>query len=54
MIHRLALWNLLANGFVLDAFGQTTGADVSGATDALRSALGSALPAAGTRLPVVL
>ena len=44
------LWNSLADGFILDAFGQATGADVSGATDAIRSVL----PAAGTRLPVVL
>jgi alpha-beta hydrolase superfamily lysophospholipase len=50
MIRRLGLWNSLADGFILDAFGQATGADVSGATDAIRSAL----PAAGTRLPVVL
>lgn len=54
MIRRLALWNVLANGYVLDAFGEATGADVSGATDALRSALRSAPPAAGTRMPVVL
>ena len=54
MIRRLALWNVLANGFVLDAFGEATGADVSGARDALRSALGGAPPAAGTRMPVVL
>ena len=54
MVRRVALWNVLANGFVLDAFGETTGADVSGSTDALRSALHGDLPAAGTRLPVVL
>jgi hypothetical protein len=54
MIRRVAMWNVLANGFVLDAFGKATGADVSGATDALRSALSSAPPATGTRLPVVL
>jgi alpha-beta hydrolase superfamily lysophospholipase len=54
MIRRVALWNVLANGFVLDAFGEATGADVSGATDAFRGALRGALPAAGTRLPVVL
>ena len=54
MIRRLALWNVLANGFVLDAFSEATGADVSGARDALRSALGGAPPAAGTRMPVVL
>ena len=54
MVRRLALWNVLANGYVLDAFGEATGADVSGARDALRGALGSAPPAAGTRMPVVL
>jgi len=54
MIRRVALWNVLANGSVLDAFGEATGADVSGATDALRRVLHRALPAAGTRLPVVL
>jgi len=50
MVRRVGLWNVLANGFVLDAFGEATGADVSGSTEALRSAL----PAAGRRLPVVL
>ena len=50
MIRRVALWNVLANGFVLAAFGEATGADLSGATDAFRRAM----PAAGTRLPVVL
>ncbi len=50
MIRRVALWNVLANGFILAAFGEATGADLSGATDAFRRAL----PAAGTRLPVVL
>ena len=54
MDRRVALWNVLANGFVLDAFGETTGADVSGSTDALHSALHGAPPPAGTRLPVVL
>jgi hypothetical protein len=54
MVRRVALWNVLANGFVLDAFGGATGANVSGSTDALRSVLRGALPAAGTRLPVVL
>lgn len=54
MIRRVALWNVLANGSVLDAFGEATGADVSGATDALRRVLHRALPGAGTRLPVVL
>ncbi|GAA2132701.1 alpha/beta hydrolase [Arthrobacter humicola] len=50
MFRRVALWNSLADDFILDAFGESTGADVSGATDALRSIL----PAAGTRMPVVL
>ena len=54
MIRRVALWNVLANGFVLDAFGAATGADVSVASEALRSALRGAPPAAGTRMPVVL
>jgi alpha/beta superfamily hydrolase len=50
MFRRVALWNSLADDFILDAFGEATGADVPGATDALRSIL----PAAGTRMPVVL
>ncbi|PVZ53375.1 alpha/beta hydrolase [Arthrobacter sp. H-02-3] len=50
MFRRVALWNSLADDFILDAFGESTGADVSGATDALRSIL----PATGTRMPVVL
>ncbi|WP_277526098.1 alpha/beta fold hydrolase [Arthrobacter sp. ES3-54] len=54
MLTRVGLWNSLANGFILDTFGEATGADVSGSTDALRSVLRGALPAAGTRLPVVL
>ncbi|MFF2245534.1 alpha/beta hydrolase [Arthrobacter sp. NPDC058130] len=54
MFRRVALWNVLADGFVLAAFGEATGADISTATAALRSALGSALPAAGARMPVVL
>ncbi len=54
MLKRLAMWNSLADGFILDAFSQSTGADVSTATDTLRGALGGPLPAAGTRMPVVL
>lgn len=54
MFRRVGLWNTLANGFVLAAFGEATGADVSTATAALRGALGSAVPAAGARMPVVL
>jgi alpha-beta hydrolase superfamily lysophospholipase len=50
MLRRVSLWDSLAAGFILDAFGQATGADVSGATKALRRVL----PAAGTRMPVVL
>jgi len=53
MVRRAALWHALATGFVLDAFGQATGADVSGATAALHRALHSTLPA-GPRMPVVL
>ena len=54
MFRRVTLWNSLADGFILDAFGEATGADVSGATDDMRSALRGPLPAAGTRMPVVL
>jgi dienelactone hydrolase len=54
MVRRLALWNTLATGFVLDAFGKATGADVSGATAALHNALRRDPSAAGTRMPVVL
>ncbi len=58
MVRRAALWHALASGFVLDAFGEATGADVSRATAALHSALRndprSDVPAARTRMPVVL
>ncbi|MGY2743110.1 alpha-beta hydrolase superfamily lysophospholipase [Arthrobacter sp. UYCu723] len=50
MIRRVGLWNSLANGFILDAFGNNSGADMPGSTEAFRSLL----PAAGARLPVVL
>lgn len=50
MVSRLRLWNSLASGFVLDAFAHTSGADVSGSTEAFRKVL----PAAGGGLPVVL
>ncbi|MEQ4519031.1 alpha/beta hydrolase [Pseudarthrobacter sp. B907] len=48
MFRRVRLWNSLANGFVLDAFASTAGAELPG-TDTLRQVL----PAAAT-LPVVL
>jgi alpha-beta hydrolase superfamily lysophospholipase len=54
MFRRVSLWNALARDFILDAFGAATGADVAGATDAIRSALRGPLPSAGSRLPVVL
>lgn len=54
MLRRMALWNSLSGGFILDAFGEATGADLSGSTDTVRSALRGPLPAAGTRIPVVL
>ncbi|WP_427135637.1 alpha/beta hydrolase [Pseudarthrobacter sp. S9] len=50
MIRRVALWNSLANGFILDAFGKSIGVEVPGGTDALRNIL----PAAGAFLPLVL
>ncbi|MFF2031933.1 alpha/beta hydrolase [Arthrobacter sp. NPDC058192] len=50
MIRRVQLWNVLTTGFILDAFGEATGADVAGATKTLHRIL----PVAGTRLPVVL
>lgn len=48
MFRRVGLWNSLANGFILDAFAGSTGAELS-ATDTLRQLLP---PAAA--LPVVL
>lgn len=48
MFRRVRLWNSLANGFVLEAFGSSAGAELRG-TDALRQVL----PAAAS-LPVVL
>jgi alpha-beta hydrolase superfamily lysophospholipase len=50
MIRRVQLWNALTTGFILNAFGEATGADVAGATKTLHRIL----PAAGTRMPVVL
>jgi alpha-beta hydrolase superfamily lysophospholipase len=50
MLRRLGLWNSLASGFILDAFGKSTGAEVPGAAGALRSIL----PASGAGLPLVL
>ena len=50
MIRRVRLWNALATGFILNAFGEASGADVAGATKTLHRIL----PAAGTRIPVVL
>jgi alpha-beta hydrolase superfamily lysophospholipase len=50
MIRRVQLWNALTTGFILNAFGEATGADVAGATKTLHRFL----PAAGTRMPVVL
>jgi pimeloyl-ACP methyl ester carboxylesterase len=50
MLRRVRLWNSLANGFILDAFGASTGTGIEGSTEALRLVL----PAAGARLPVVL
>ena len=54
MFRRVGLWNSLANGFILDAFGEATGADVSGASGRVAQRPRCAPPAAGTRLPVVL
>lgn len=48
MVHRIRLWNSLANGFVLDSFASSAGVELPG-TAALRRVL----PAAA-RLPVVL
>jgi len=48
MFRRVRLWNALANGFILDSFGRSTGVDVRG-TEALRQIL-----VAGADLPVVL
>lgn len=50
MIRRIGLWNSLANGFLLDAFGTDAGQAMPAGTEALRGLL----PAAGARLPVVL
>ncbi|WP_090956504.1 alpha/beta hydrolase [Arthrobacter sp. ov118] len=50
MIRRVPLWNALTTGFILNAFGEATGADVAAATKTLHRIL----PAAGTRMPVVL
>ena len=50
MLTRVSMWNSLANGFILDAFGDSAGAALRGSTEALRSLL----PAAGAGLPVVL
>lgn len=50
MLTRVGLWNSLANGFILDAFGTGAGAGLPGSARALRSLL----PAAGAGLPVVL
>lgn len=48
MFRRVRLWNSLANGFILDAFGSSAGTELRG-TDAFRQVL----PAAAS-LPVVL
>ncbi|MET3809694.1 alpha/beta fold hydrolase [Arthrobacter sp. UYEF3] len=48
MFHRVRLWNALANGFILDAYGSRAGTELPG-TDTLRQVL----PAAAG-LPVVL
>ncbi len=50
MIRRIGLWNSLATGFLLDAFGTDVGAALPGGTEGLRGLL----PAAGASLPVVL
>jgi alpha-beta hydrolase superfamily lysophospholipase len=50
MFRRVGLWNSLATGFILDAFAGSSGQDVDGSSEAFRSLL----PAAGSRLPVVL
>ena len=39
MIRRVPLWNALATGFILNAFGEATGADVAGATKTLHRIL---------------
>jgi hypothetical protein len=48
MARRVRLWHALANGFILDAYGRSTGTDIPG-TATLRQVL----PATAA-LPVVL
>ncbi|MET1021264.1 MAG: alpha/beta fold hydrolase [Arthrobacter sp.] len=50
MLTRVGLWNSLAGGFILDAFGGTSGVALQRSTAALRKLL----PAAGAGMPVVL
>lgn len=50
MIRRLGVWNSLANGYILDAFGSAAGTELPRTTEALRGLL----PATGAGLPVVL
>ena len=50
MLTRVGLWNSLANGFILDAFGRSVGAELQHGTGPFHSLL----PDGGAGLPVVL